>query len=164
MNNKIYIFWVAFTLLLGLSLYQSAKIANLQNALITLSENNESEKEELAVLMLRMQMYMNKLWFAGENESWELASFYVHELEEVMEEIEEGEYVEDEHPVYRLIKDWGLRPLEKLEESIKMQDKVLFAERYQAQILSCNSCHQTTKHGFIKIKTPTIPFIDNQVY
>jgi hypothetical protein len=164
--KNVYIFWIAFGILLSLSFYQSIKTANLQNEVEQLSNSKSisNNKEELAVLMLRMQMYMNKLWFAGSNENWELAGFYVHELEEVMEEIEEGEYEEDGYPIYRLIKDWGIKPLEKLEASVEQKDKVLFQEKYNSQILSCNGCHSSVKHQFINITHPTTPFIDNQKY
>src|SRR5690349_14889212 len=55
-------------------------------------EEHEGEEEhmEVAVYMGRIQAYHQKLWAAGEANNIELAAFYLHEMEEAMEEIAEG--------------------------------------------------------------------------
>ncbi|CAN5274556.1 hypothetical protein BH23BAC1_BH23BAC1_49390 [soil metagenome] len=40
--------------------------------------------------MLYNQIYLDKLFFAGQSENWQLADFYHHELEENLEEWLEG--------------------------------------------------------------------------
>jgi len=43
----------------------------------------------LHTLMVDLGMRHASLWFAGEAENWPLADYVVHELEELVEEIEE---------------------------------------------------------------------------
>lgn len=122
------------------------------------------EEYELAVTMGRMQIYMNKLWFAGKRGNWDLAGFYIHETEECMEEIESKNLKEEGVELSSAIKDWGLNPLSELEKTIKDKDSKLFLNKYSLMVANCNSCHVATQKSFIKITEPTTPVFTNQVY
>lgn len=122
------------------------------------------EHHELVESMGHMQRYMNKLWFAGEAEHWELADFYTHELEETMEELIEGEIKEDEHNISVLVETMTLPSLERLEEVLKTKDGSAFEGEYLGLVNACNSCHQVTEHAFIQLQKPTTPAFTNQVY
>lgn len=119
---------------------------------------------ELANEMGAMQRHINKLWFAGANNNWELAQFYVHEIEECMEKIEHANVYEDGIALSPLVRNLGLKSLESLEVSIKESDINAFETSYDLLVANCNNCHNTVKHGFIKIQRPTEPIFDNQVY
>lgn len=127
-------------------------------------DEDEDEEYELAVTMGRMQIYMNKLWFAGKGENWDLAGFYIHETEECMEEIESKNLKEEGVELSSAIKDWGLNPLSELEKSVKEKDSKLFLDKYTFMVANCNSCHVATQKSFIKISQPTTPVFTNQVY
>lgn len=114
----------------------------------------EEEHYELALAMARMQTYMQKLHFAGQNENWKLAQFYTHELEETMEDIIDHNVVDEGTEISGLVKTMAFPNIEKLEKMIESEDKTSFVEGYQLLLRSCNNCHVTTNHEFIKIITP----------
>jgi hypothetical protein len=124
----------------------------------------DEEGPELAVYMNYLQLYMNKLWFAGSNGNFELAAFYAHELEEVAEELVESEIIDDGYNISQLIKQMLLPAIEEVETAIKEENVALFKDGYTLAVNSCNACHNVTKHAFIKISTPKTPVFDNQVY
>jgi hypothetical protein len=119
---------------------------------------------ELANEMGAMQRHINKLWFAGINNNWELSQFYVHEIEESMEKIELANVYEDGIALSPLIRNLGLKSLEPLKVAIEKKDTQDFEAYYDLLVTNCNNCHNTVKHGFIKIQRPTKPVFDNQVY
>ncbi len=117
---------------------------------------------ELAVLMGRMQLYMNKLYFAGIHNNEPLRDFYIHELEEIMEDIRDGEVTHDGVDISTNIKLFGLDQLEVFEKAIENNED--FKASYNIFVQACNSCHMASKYPFIIIKEPTNPVFDNQVY
>ncbi|WP_375560503.1 hypothetical protein ACE193_22875 [Bernardetia sp. OM2101] len=119
-------------------------------------EENKTEEEhyELALAMARMQTYMQKLHFAGQNENWKLAQFYTHELEETMEDIIDHNVVDEGTEISNLVKTMAFPNIEKLEKTIESKEKISFVEGYQLLLRSCNNCHITSKHEFIKVTTP----------
>lgn len=119
---------------------------------------------ELANEMGAMQRHINKLWFAGTNNNWQLAQFYVHEIEESMEKIEHANVYEDGIALSPLIRNFGLKSLEPLEAAIEKNDAKAFETSYDLLVTGCNNCHSTVKHSFIKIQRPITPALDNQVY
>ncbi|AFM05593.1 hypothetical protein Fleli_3263 [Bernardetia litoralis DSM 6794] len=114
----------------------------------------EEEHYELALAMARMQTYMQKLHFAGQHENWKLAQFYTHELEETMEDIIDHNVVDEGKDISNFVKTMAFPNIEKLEKTIKSEDKVSFVEGYQLLLRSCNNCHTVNNHEFIKIITP----------
>lgn len=141
------------------------KLKNQQTAVMAEPEEHEEEEEiELAVYMNRLQLYTNKLWFAAKNQSWELASFYLEETEETMEEVTEHEILEDGIRIDEQMKTWGIPAIEPLEKAVELKELKRFELEYTNLITNCNGCHTATKHPFIKIKTPDSPVFTNQVY
>lgn len=138
-----------FVLLIGLQCSQTA---------------NEEEESEYPVLetMGYYQRFSHKLYLAGINENWELADFYTHELEEVSEELIKGKVIHDDYNLSNLSESMLLPKIEKVEESIRKKDQVLFLDNYELMISSCNLCHQATKHEFIKILVPNDSSVWNQ--
>lgn len=125
---------------------------------------SESHYEvDLIQSMGRMQLYMNKLYFAGINGNTELRDFYIHEIEETMETIEEGNVMHEGVNISQNIKLFGLDQLEVFERAISA-DTSGFKSAYGQLLLSCNNCHTASKYPFIVLKEPTNPVFDNQVY
>ncbi|MEP0986170.1 hypothetical protein [Ekhidna sp.] len=124
----------------------------------------EKEVENYPVLetMGYYQRFSQKLWLAGQNQNWELADFYTHELEEVTEKLVEGNVIHDDYNISNLTEAMLLPKIEKVEEAIRKKDQVLFLENYKLMISSCNLCHNATKHNFIKILVPNDSTIWNQ--
>lgn len=108
------------------------------------------------------QRFSQKLWLAGENENWELANFYTHELEEVAEHLIEGNIIHDDYNLSNLSEALLLPKIEMVEKALAAQDPLLFRENYELMVSGCNLCHQMTKHAFIEIITPTDSTVFNQ--
>ncbi len=130
------------------------------------AQTNAREKEvkEYPILetMGYYQRFSNKLWLAGTNENWELADFYTHELEEVTEKLVDGNVIHDDYNISNLSEEMLLPKIEKVEEAIRKKDQVLFLENYSLMISSCNLCHKSTRHDFIKITVPNDSSVWNQ--
>lgn len=126
----------------------------------------KQEVEQYPVLetMGYYQRFSHKLWLAGENKNWELADFYTHELEEVTERLIEGNVIHDDYNLSNLSEAMLLPKIEKVEQAIRQKDEVLFLENYELLISSCNLCHNTTKHNFIKITIPNDSTVWNQEF
>ncbi|WP_296618929.1 hypothetical protein [Marivirga sp.] len=125
-------------------------------------EEHGEEHYELAKAMGYMQTYTHKLYLAGQNENWELSSFYAHEIEETIEEIESAKVVDEGYDISTLVGTMTNPAFEKVEKAIDNQDAEVFADSYKLLIQSCNACHQTTKHEFIKIEVPSVDAVFNQ--
>jgi hypothetical protein len=144
-----------------MSLYLFSKISTNKAPEIEIEKEVEHDLE-LAVFMGRMQIFMNKLYFSGIANNAELIEFYLHEIEEAMEEVEHANIIDDGVDISANMKLFGVNQIENLENSLKSgQD---FKEAYGVLVTSCNNCHTASKHPFIIIKEPTNPVLDNQVY
>ena len=64
----------------------------------------EEEEVEVADYMFKLQWFSNKLYFAGKGNNPELVEFYLHEMEEAMEELSESEVVKNGVPIHKFIK------------------------------------------------------------
>lgn len=133
------------------------QLANLKSSLVL---EEEEEEHEMAEYMRALQWNINKLYFSGINENEELVEFYVHELEEVMEEVAHAGIMDDNIPVSKHMKTYGLNGIEQFEKEMITE----FGAAYSNLMNSCNSCHLATEHGYIKIKVPENPISDNQVF
>lgn len=104
------------------------------------------------------------LWFAGEAENWPLADYRVHELEELVEEIEER------HPVYRevqvahLLGEMTTPATEALENAVEEEDRAAFQQAYDELTSACNACHIASDRAAIAIQRPTAPPFTNLRY
>lgn len=115
---------------------------------------------ETAEMMNSIQRYHLKLWFAGQNENWDLADFELHELEEVFEMIEEYKAGKDYIPMIPTI----YPAIENLEVAIKAKDKNSFEKNYLHLTNTCNTCHKSTGHPYVVIKIPQENPYSNQSF
>ena len=111
-----------------------------------------------------LQRYVEKLYFAGQAQNWDLADFDAHEVDETVEDIVAAKVVKDGVEVSTLMSTM-LPPAEQgLQEALQNRDQELFQTRYGALVDTCNACHQEAKHGFMKITVPDRPSVTNQSF
>lgn len=122
----------------------------------------EPESYELAPAMGDMQRFAEKLYFAGQARNWELAEFYLHEIEETSEEIIAAGVVDEGVAVSSFMKAMLPPSIATAKESLKARDSAQFLSSYEGLLSSCNACHQSAKHGFVKIIVPRQPTYQNQ--
>lgn len=105
-----------------------------------------------------IQAHHAKLWFAGQNENWDLADFEVHEIMEAVEDIEEFHKGRKETELMGMI----LPPLDSISKAIDQKNAALFNSSYTSLTNTCNACHKAVEMEFIFIKTPDTPPSSNQ--
>lgn len=115
----------------------------------------------LHTLMTQIQHRHANLWFAGEAANWPLADYMLHELEELVAEVEEL------HPVYEgvqvalLLGEVTHPAVEAMEGAVAGQDREGFVRAFDALTAACNSCHLSSDRGSIVIQRPTTPPLTN---
>jgi hypothetical protein len=110
--------------------------------------------------MLAMQTRHAKLWFAGINENWELAEFQLHEMEEIIEDIEKFKAEEEEVKLLPMIQ----APLDSVDTAVEAKDPDRFRSTYENLTATCNSCHVASKHAYNMVKVPDGPMFTNQEF
>jgi hypothetical protein len=119
---------------------------------------------ELAEGMHYLQIYMNKLWFAGIEQNEPLTRFYLHELEEFMWDIVSRDITSRGKNVSELMQAMAMPQLALLENQLDKGDKVSFVMGYQGLMNSCNSCHIAVERPYLVIDLPKQPVLDNQLF
>lgn len=175
--NRLVVVALLLTLIVGalavwslaLTRKQAERIAELE-AMLAPAETSGSEHDEhehegiLVVGMGRLQVYADKLYFAGKAGNAPLVDFYLHEIEEVMEAIADASIVEDGHDISSYIKQMGLATVEGLEEGGILSNLDTFDQGYLTLINACNGCHTVTEHAMIKVQVPERAAFTNQNY
>ncbi len=124
---------------------------------------DDTEEVELAVLMGEMQRHSAKLGYALDARNQRLAEFYLHEVEEIVEELLE---IEDHDGIQvRAAASPIVPPLvEALHQSLENADWAATSQAYSALIEGCNRCHSATEHEFIVVLEPEGPPPYNQAF
>lgn len=122
--------------------------------IITSTFDDDEEELELVIEMSHLQRFAEKLYFAGVNENWELAKFYHHEIEETAEKIIKANIDEEGLNYSLLVKSMLVPTLVEVERVVEKNNLEIFNNAYETMVKSCNNCHTSTNHGYIKIITP----------
>lgn len=118
--------------------------------------------DDLVGLMSALQTFTHKLQLSLDNDNTELAAFYAHEVEELIEEV--GDVAEyDGHPVGQLATAMLDPALRRLGSALTQAGDIDAAAReLDAFINACNACHVATDHAFIVIeRNPANPYLQS---
>jgi hypothetical protein len=130
-------------------------LASLVLASLALAQG-ETYVPALGDIMSAIQSRHIKLWFAGRQENWDLASF---ELEQIRQGLENAATLYSGIPADYV--GATVDPIKDLGAAITAKDGVKFAKAYVALNAACNACHKGIDRGFIVIRVPsTSPFSD----
>ncbi len=149
--------------LLGVSFlsnfYFYGRLKNLEAQILTKNKashdwEEQEEEFELAEKMMFLQRYSEKLYFAAKKQNWELADFYLEELEETVEKVIKANKMEDGINVSSQMREMLYPKIKDLQEKLKSKAYSEFDKSYNAMLMNCNGCHMLTKHGFIKVQVP----------
>ncbi|MBL8002896.1 MAG: hypothetical protein JNL05_13150 [Flavobacteriales bacterium] len=110
---------------------------------------------EVAVHMARIQVYMDKLYWAGMAGNRELADFYRHEIKEVMEVVAGAGIVEDGIDVSANMRTIGIQAIDAMKMHLKEKGLDGFRDQYGALVVACNGCHAASAHAMIRVQEPT---------
>lgn len=103
-----------------------------------------------------------KLWYAGKARNWELAEFELGEIKEVMGDVQDLVPVFKNLPFADMLDAVIVKEVADLEKAIASKDFKKFAAGYDKLTAACNSCHEGTEMGMVRIQRPTRPAFFNQ--
>ena len=126
------------------------QVENVSSADADLHE--EEEHVEVAIQMGRIQRYYQKWWAAGRAENAELAKFYLHEMEEAMEVVSDGNVSNEGVYVSNFMRIYGEKAFEKLETMLKRGSFNAMLAQGHLLVANCNACHVASGNSFIRIK------------
>lgn len=118
----------------------------------------QSYKPGLGEFMSAIQVHHAKLWFAGQNQNWELATFEVGEIQESVDDI--NKYCTNRPEIKSLPMLYPA--LDSLNNAVKLKSLKQFQPAFISLTKTCNNCHQITHHEFNVIKIPDTPPFTNQ--
>jgi len=127
------------------------------------SPNQQTQPEEvpeLAEPMSTMQRYTHKFALAVDAENQELAQFYFHEIRALSDEIKENIPGYEGYDIARFMSLFMDPVIPPVEEALANTDWNETRRQVQELVNSCNTCHNATAHGFVKIT----PGFDNNPY
>lgn len=126
------------------------------------SSEDHDEEPELAAAMESMQYYTHKLMLAIEADNSELAGFYLHELEELAEDVADDIPQYEGHQIGALVQSVLLPGIEALEDRLASGQRASIEDGLDNLIASCNACHASTAHGYIVIqRTDANPYMQD---
>jgi len=138
------------------------QIDSLEKKLIDFQNEVKSTyvKPGYASTMGEIERFYIKLWFAGQEENWDLADFYHHELEGNFELLEEYRSDNSATANMHMIKP----SLDSIHQSIANQNRSDFKTGYKNMTQSCTACHIASDHPEIIIRVPSKNPYDSQEF
>lgn len=118
----------------------------------------DAYKPGFGEFMSSIQAHHAKLWFAGQNENWQLCDFEIHEIMENIEDIKKYETDRKESQLIDMINP----SIDTLNAAIQKKDPVLFRNGFVVLTNTCNNCHKVAKFGFNVVKIPETQTFSNQ--
>ena|SRR5258706_10650499 len=155
---KIFIF-IATALIIVSCNQQNDKVQKMQATIDSLQKQLvETYKPGFGEFMSGIQTHHAKLWFAGQDQNWELADFEVHEIQETLDAIQK--FCSDRPEVKAI---GMINPsIDSVNKAIQQKDLALFRSSFVLLTNTCNNCHQATAHGFNVVTLPTNLPVVNQ--
>ncbi len=127
------------------------------------SDEEHHDEIEVAIVMGRIQRFHQKYWLAVRGSNAELAQFYLHEMEEAMEEITEAKVVDEGIDISANMRTYGLEVNEHLQKKLKEEGLKALEQEGDLLVKSCNACHDASGYGLIEIRVPGEFNIPDQV-
>lgn len=124
----------------------------------------EEPEVELATYMANMQRYLEKMYWSAKANNEPLHQFYLHELEEQMESVQEAGITEDGVNVSYNMLHYGIKSLEVYEGRVKEEGLTSYPGHFKNLINGCNACHMVSKKPFVVIKTPELNIYSSQSF
>ncbi len=129
------------------------------------SQSNSQEQQKdryvprLNTLMMVSQLGHFKLWYAGAVQNWALANYELGQIRANMVDAK-NLYPNNSKANMSIM----TTPADDLDEAIKAKDNTKFSKAFTKLTAACNSCHEATGFGFIKIRDPRLSPIETSPF
>ena len=158
---KIAFFLLAIMFVTSACKQQTGNTGTLQSRIDSLEKKlANTYKPGFGEFMSSIQVHHAKLWFAGQNQNWELADFEMHEIGEALDAIQQFQTEREESKKIIMMKP----SLDSVKDAIGKKDPALFKSSYLLLTNSCNNCHKAVDFGFNIVKIPETPPFSNQAF
>ena len=116
--------------------------------------------------MLSVQQHHAKLYFAGAAKNWELASYELDEIQELLDDAARfhPKLKDVKASIAELIPSMMNGGIRNVKDAITNKSEPSFTRSFKGLTASCNSCHKAAEHPFIVIQTPKYPEFSNQKF
>lgn len=121
------------------------------------SGEGASGEAELARYMANLQRWTHKAALALEARNADLADFYLHEVEETVETVQEEAPTYEGYPVGELTGELLVPAVASLDTALDRGEWSAVDRRVEALQQACNECHRATDHGFVRIDLRDLP-------
>jgi hypothetical protein len=151
-------------------LFAPAQLAHAQATkaapdIVQLAAEIESIKGKLPSQSHTMQdvsYHFGNLWFAGQQENWDLANFYLSETRSHLHWAVRIIPVRKDNAGHEVVLGDILEafengPLKKLGETIATHDKSAFVKEYRDSLATCYDCHKAADKPYLRPQIPTQP-------
>ena len=115
-----------------------------------LAGSDDAGAEGLVAKMGYLQRHLHKLDLSVQGENAELAGYYIHELEELVEELAQAGVVYEGHQVGALTASMLTPAIEALETALETGGDAEAA--VGGLVAQCNACHVATERPWMKIE------------
>jgi cytochrome c553 len=110
-------------------------------------------------VMVTTQLRHFKLWYAGTVQNWPLAKY---ECGQIRASIQDAKNLYPNNPSSNMTM---MAPAaDDLDEAIQAKDSTKFRAAFNRLTSACNSCHEATGFGFIKIREPRLSPIETSPF
>lgn len=111
----------------------------------------------LGEIMSGIQQHHAKLFFAGMEANWGMASYQLNEIKEGLESAYKlhPHFKDITIPLTRMIPMMMDKSIDDVSANIRQKNKDAFLRSYDALTASCNSCHLATKYEYIVLQRPS---------
>lgn len=120
----------------------------------------KKDTPELADAMGQLQQYLHKYALAVDAQNHELATFYFHEVRASADGIKKNIPGYEGYDIARFMRNFLDPTIEPVEKSLENRNWEKVRENTITLVDACNSCHNATSHGFVKIT----PGFDNNPF
>ena len=103
-------------------------------------------------------VHHSKLWFAGKNKNWPLATFELQEINESITDIKTYDQDRKEIKYLYILNE----SLDSLKQAIKDKSETHFEQAFHGLTVRCNECHTVNNYAFNVIRVPESPPFSNQ--
>jgi cytochrome c556 len=110
-------------------------------------------------IMILTQLGHFKLWYAGAVQNWPLANY---ELEQIRASIRLAKSLFPDSDKSNM--DTMKPTAEDLDKAIRTKDSAGFTRAFVKLTAACNTCHEATGFGFIKIREPRLSPIETSPF
>jgi hypothetical protein len=113
-------------------------------------------------VMQDVSYHFGNLWFAGEQQNWDLANFYCSETKSHLHWAvrvipKRKDNAGKEVDLAPILEAFENGPLRQLEAAIAAKDKEGFEHHYRTSMETCYACHKAADKPFLRPQIPTQP-------